>query len=240
MSLTAPVRVAHEGDLGVLTFDDGKVNALNAVSLPALLAGLDALRDAAAVLVLGRPGVFSAGLDLKALPGLDLDARTEVVQQFADLALRLYTWPRPVVFGLTGHTLAGGAVLAATGDARVLGDGPFAVGFTEVAVGIPLPDFVIELGREVLPASAATELLLHGRRCSPAEAAARGFVEVVPNAELDVLARKRAEELGKLPRLAYADTKERMRAPLAARWRESLRRDVPALVELVGRAKVGR
>ena len=57
----------------------------------------------------------------------------------ADLGLRLYAAPIPVVMGCTGHALAMGAILLFCGDVRIGAEGPFKLGMNEVAIGMPVP-----------------------------------------------------------------------------------------------------
>ena len=59
------VRYALHDRVAVLNIDDGKANALSPTLIAALHAGLDrAEREAGAVMLVGRPGRFSAGFDL--------------------------------------------------------------------------------------------------------------------------------------------------------------------------------
>ena len=55
-----------DGGIGVFQIDDGKANAVSHSLIDFMMNGLDqAEANAAAVVLLGRPGVFSAGFDLK-------------------------------------------------------------------------------------------------------------------------------------------------------------------------------
>ena len=55
------------GDVAVIRVDDGKANALGFEVLDGLLGALDDAADAKAVCIIGRPGRFSAGFDLKVM-----------------------------------------------------------------------------------------------------------------------------------------------------------------------------
>ena len=239
MSNVSPVNVHRVGNIAVLTLDDGKVNALNASTLPALVNSLPSLTSADAVVFTGRPGMFCPGFDLKALPKMAPAERQEVVRLFSDFTMGLYLFPRPVVVALSGHALAGGAVFSLTGDSRLMAAGPYQFGFTEVAVGVALPGFVVELGQAAMSPASAVDLLLHARRLSPDEAARQGLVEVVEAPVLLDPAVARATELAKLPAAAYQLTKERLRGALAARWRETAAADVERLATLLGAASMG-
>ena len=60
--------MSMRGPVALLTVDDNKVNALNDNITQSLLSALGAAeKQADAVVLAGRPGVFSAGLDLSIL-----------------------------------------------------------------------------------------------------------------------------------------------------------------------------
>ena len=71
-----PIAYAVDGNVARITLDDGKVNAMSLPFFEALGAALDrAEREKpGAVVITGRPGYFSAGLDLKLMPTLVPDA----------------------------------------------------------------------------------------------------------------------------------------------------------------------
>ena len=63
-----PIGYQLEGTVATLRFDDGKANAVSHPAVDGLNAGLDrAEKEAAAVLLAGRPGRFSAGFDLSTM-----------------------------------------------------------------------------------------------------------------------------------------------------------------------------
>jgi enoyl-CoA hydratase len=63
----------YENGIAHIALDDGKVNALGSAAIADVNADLDrALKDdAAAVVISGRTGIFSAGFDLKELQSGD-------------------------------------------------------------------------------------------------------------------------------------------------------------------------
>src|ERR1700722_11988958 len=101
--------------VAVVTMDDGKANALGY----ALMDGVDealarAEQEAAAVVLVGRPGRFSAGFDLAEMMGGAAKVHA-MITRGADFLLGLYALPMPIVVACTGHALAGGALLVLTG-----------------------------------------------------------------------------------------------------------------------------
>jgi enoyl-CoA hydratase len=209
------IRYENEGGIARITLDDGKANAMSTQWFGELGAALDrAEADAAgALLVRGRPRFFSGGLDLKLLPSLAPAGLRELSETFARTLLRVHAFPLPTVACVTGHAIAGGAVLAFACDARFATEGPYRIQMNEVAIGIPLPSWMVFIGEAAIPPTARNEALLHARGYAPAEALARGIVDGVgadPEAT-ERLASERARSLLALNRAAYAESKRRLR-----------------------------
>jgi enoyl-CoA hydratase len=104
----APAHVTCTVSDGVATIaiDDGKANALAHAVLAGIETALDqALEaDAKVVVIEGRDGKFSAGFDLSVMTAGPTEAR-DMLGRGAELGLRLYEFPTPVVFAVTGHAL---------------------------------------------------------------------------------------------------------------------------------------
>ncbi|HLK12910.1 MAG TPA: crotonase/enoyl-CoA hydratase family protein [Candidatus Binatia bacterium] len=213
--MTDAVRYAREGTLAVVTLDDGKVNAMSLPFFRALQAALDRAEadDPAAIVITGRPGVFSAGLDVKLLPTLPAAELRETLLTFGRTLLRLFTLPLPTVAAVSGHAIAGGALLAFACDLRVAADGPFRLQLNEVAIGLTLPTWAIVLACAAVPPRWHTEAILHARGYAPAEALARQILDrVVPPERLLEAAREAAVPLAGLDHGAYGGSKARLRA----------------------------
>ena len=194
------------------------VNALDPTLVVALERALaDAANDARAIVLSGQPGMFSAGLDMKALIALDRDAMSAFWMDFHALLKRLATSSVPVVAAITGHSPAGGAVMAIFCDARVAAAGDFKLGLNEVQVGMTLPPIIhTGLVRLVGP-RVAERLAVHGALVGPDEAFAIGLVDdVVAPEDVVACAIERAQAYGKLPPKAMAETRALCRADLAA------------------------
>src|SRR5713226_6491968 len=93
------VSIGADGDVAIVAVARPPANALD----PQLLEeGRDAVRelerlDPAAVVLHGRPGFFSAGLDLKVTPTLDAVGQRALVDGINQLFIAWYGFPRPVV-----------------------------------------------------------------------------------------------------------------------------------------------
>jgi len=211
--------------VGIITLDDGKVNAM---ALP-FFEGLGAALDRAerekpgAVVIAGRPGYFSAGLNLKVLPTLPPDEFRRTMIAFGEIMLRVFTFPIPTVAAITGHAIAGGAMLAFACDLRHVADGAFRIHLNEVAIGLVLPSWAIALAHSAIPTRWHTEAILHARAYTPGEALERGIVDGVSRPAERVLddARGAAAALSGLDHTAYAGSKKRHRAA-AVEWARAL------------------
>jgi enoyl-CoA hydratase len=210
-----------------MTADRPPVNAMNLELLDELVTTVEQLAaDVPAALVLaGRPGAFSAGLDLKAVPAYEPDEQRRMVESINAMALGVYGLPCPVVCAITGHAIAGGMVLALCGDHRVASsEGRY--GLTEVKVGVPYPQAAIGVVRAELAPPAARALALGNRLVDAAECVRLGaFDEAVePGAVVD-RALAVAKELAAMPAAVYARTKAELRGATIAALRISAERD---------------
>src|SRR5213078_1571382 len=227
------IRYQVSDNVAQITLDDGKVNAMALAFFEGLNAALDrAERERpGAVVIAGRTGVFSAGLDLKLLPTLPPAELARTMVAFGHIMLRVFTFPIPTVAAVTGHAIAGGAMLAFACDLRFLAEGPFRLHLNEVAIGLALPTWAIVLAQAAVPPRRHTEAILPARASSPEEALEQHIVhEVVRPAERVVpAARAAAGPLAALDQTAYAISKARHRA-MAVRWAaEQLETEIAAL-----------
>lgn len=218
---------SEDGGVTVLQLDHGKVNALDLELFDALEAGLDGAGDDAVVLA-GRPGMFSAGLDVKALGGDQASVR-DLLVRFGRTMHRLWLEPRPVVAAATGHAIAGGTILAMCCDHAVAARGPFGWGLIETTIGFPMPAWILAIARGNVRADRLDDLILPGARVTPEEAVEVGFADVLADPdEVVAAALERARMLAQLPRATYAETKRRLRGPASAAGLDGLEADIDA------------
>jgi|CXWL01.1.fsa_nt_gi enoyl-CoA hydratase len=224
---TQPVCYDLSGGVGIIRIDDGKVNAMSVALLGALNAALDrAQADNAAVLMVGRPGIFSAGFDMKQLMS-DPATIVALLRAGAELCVRMLDFPRPIVTASTGHAYPMGAFLMLSADYRFGVDGPFRIGMNEVAIGLAPPQFAIELARARLLPAFFNRTAITGELFSPTTAMAAGFLDEV--VESDVLfdrALAKANVFAALNPNAHLTTKRRARASLIDAMRTSIESDI--------------
>lgn len=224
------IRRTTEDGILTIALDDGKMNVLNTDVFNELGDAFDDAGDARAIVLTGREGVLSAGLDRKALEAADRDGLHTLLTAFGRTLMRIWTEPRPVVTAATGHALAAGTMLALASDHAVAADGPYAWGLTETQINFQLPMFGIMLARHSVRADRLEDLLLPGAKVDPETAVEAGFAdELATPDEVVPQAMKKAAELGQLPP-AYGGTKRRLRGHHADAILASLDDDIEALV----------
>ncbi|MGI8921084.1 MAG: enoyl-CoA hydratase/isomerase family protein [Solirubrobacteraceae bacterium] len=193
----------------VLTADRPPMNAMSVEFLGELVEALERLaaQPTRALVIAGREGCFSAGADLKAVPGYGPDDRRRMVERINAMALGTYALSCPVVAAVTGHAIAGGLVLALCADYRVAStDGRY--GLTEVKVGVPYPQAAIGVVRAELTPQAARVLALGSALTDADKCLALGvFDEAVEPARVVDRAVAVAGEMAALPSEVFARTK---------------------------------
>jgi enoyl-CoA hydratase len=214
--------VAIADGVARITLDDGKVNAMSREMLAEIEAALDEAEKAGAVTLLrGREGIFSAGFDLPTF-ARGVEASVAMVGAGARLVERLLAFPLPVLAVCTGHAYPMGAFLLLASDVRFALAGPFRIGMNEVAIGLTLPRFAVELARHRLtpPGFArATSAAMFG----PKEAMRLGYVDRVLDAsELDAAVAEEAARLRALHLPSFAATKARIHERALAAIRAAL------------------
>ncbi len=227
-------RMIH-GEVHELRLNRPPVNALS----PDLLQFLaDEVRrspaqGARALVLSGREGMFSAGLDVPVLFELEREDLGRALVSFFDAIEALATSTVPVAVAITGHSPAGGAVLSLCCDWRVMAEGDFTIGLNEVRIGIPVPNLVAELAVRAVGPRAGEALCVSGKLLSPAEALEIGFVdELAPVGDVVAVARRWCEQIIEAPPQALADTRSVLRRDLVEAIRTRRDEDSGRLADL--------
>lgn len=209
----------RHGDVLELRLARGPVNALDPELVGALRAALDSAfaSGVRGIVLSGREGMFSGGLDVPLLLSLDRPAMQRFWGEFIGLCETLARAPVPIVAAITGHSPAGGAVLSLYCDYRIMARGDFRIGLNEVAVGLVVPEVIQAALRRLVGPYRAERLMVSGSMVDAATAAGLGLVDEL--AEVDqVVARALAwlGELLALPPEAMTETRRIARADLGA------------------------
>lgn len=219
----------HEG-LAVLRLNQPPVNALDLELLTAIPEALTEVADAPAVVLTGAGRAFSAGVDLKRI----VDGGPEYVERFlpalSSALLAVFEHPKPTVAAVNGHALAGGCVLAAACDARLMAAGT--IGLTELAAGVPFPTAALEIMRHAV-GPAADSMVLGCERLRPERAESLGLVHEVTEPEsLLETATARARARAAAPAEVYAFAKGQLRRPALARIEADRPGDDPEVLRI--------
>ena len=209
------LRLENHDHISRLVMNHGKVNVMDIEFCRELIQHLEVLeRDSCQVLILsGNERVFSAGIDLKRWLAEDESYIEPFLVELERVMERIFLFPKPVITVIEGHAVAGGCMMAAAGDFRLIA--PQArIGIPELRVGVPLPMMAIEIMRFVANPKDFQEIVNVGRMLEGSEAVAAGLAnEVVSSENLFERADQVAHEFAQIPAATFRMTKQQSRAP---------------------------
>jgi enoyl-CoA hydratase len=224
------IETIDESGVAVLRLNHGPVNALDVELLSALPNALAAAAGARAVVLTGTGRCLSAGVDLKRIVAGGPAYVAEFLPALSSAALALFDHPSPTVAAVNGHALAGGCVLAAACDVRLMSAGT--IGLTELVAGVAFPTVPLEIMRYAA-GPVAGELVLTGRTMDAEGARAAGLVhDVAEPGDLLSAAVARARLLAQSPAAVYALSKEQLHRPARQRIDADRPLDDPRVLEL--------
>jgi enoyl-CoA hydratase len=211
-------------DIAVLRMAHGKVSALDPVFCDAMTAEIERLehQPVAAVVLTGTGSTFSAGVDLHQL----LNGGVAYVRRFLPVMetffRALFVLPKPLVAAVNGHAIAGGCIMAAAADHRVMARGPGRIGVPELLVGVPFPRLPLEMIAARLSPTVLRQVVYGGQTVYADDAVALGFVDEAVEAD-QVLDRALivARDLSAIPPRTFALTKRALTDTVLARVRAS-------------------
>jgi enoyl-CoA hydratase/carnithine racemase len=173
----------------VLHLSEGE-NRFNRSTIDGINAALDevvASTGAVALVTVGEGKFFSNGLDLDWMGG-DGGADSEFLADVHAMLLRVLRLDMVTVAAINGHAFAGGAMLAAAHDYRVMREDRGYWCLPEVDLGLPLTPVMFEVLDAHIPRATLADAALTGRRYSGPEALAAGIVTATAS-ESEVLDR---------------------------------------------------
>ncbi len=213
------IEITQHGSIHEIRMARPPVNALNDTLLGQLVEAIEAApgKGARGIVLAGGEKVFSGGLDVPYLMGLDRDGLGACWSRFFAAARALARSPIPVVAAIAGHNPAGGCVLALCCDYRIMARGPFRIGLNETQVGLAVPDAIQYLMRRVVGAHRTERLVVSGAMVESEQALAMGLVDELTDAgEVGVRAVRWLEELLALPSSPMLATRAIARADVIA------------------------
>lgn len=213
------IEIHAQGPIHEIRLARPPVNALTPELLVALRTAVQSApaQGAKAIILSGGERVFSGGMDVPHLMGLDAAGLKAGWASLFAAARAIAGSPVPVVAALGGHSPAGGCVLALCCDYRIMARGPFRIGLNEVQVGLVAPDAIQHLMRRVVGPYRAERLLVAGALVESEQALAIGLVDELTDAEhVTKRAQVWLQELLALPGEAMLATRRIARADLVA------------------------
>jgi enoyl-CoA hydratase/carnithine racemase len=228
------ITIQDHGPVRELRLARPPANALSPELVDALAAALEqAPRDGAQAIVLsGAPGMFCAGLDVPLLLPFGRSAIRSMWRHLYGMLRELAAAKIPVAAAITGHSPAGGAVLATYCDYRVMAEGNYKIGYNEVQVGIPMPVAILRCVARLVGDRQAERLCVGGLLLPAAEALRIGLIdEIVPAEQVVERAVEWCRAMTALPVTAMSRTREASRAGLVRLMDEGLAGELDQLVE---------
>jgi enoyl-CoA hydratase/carnithine racemase len=210
------------------------VNALNPGLVKLLTRSIqEAELECEAAIISGSEGLFSAGLDVLELMQLDHDGIAEFWKSFFELLETVACSSIPVVAAITGHSPAGGAVVALFCDYRVMSRGDYLIGLNETRVGLVVPVVLQSALARLVGARTAELMVVTGAMIDPEKALDTGFVDALETGYTDTLSHALTwcEELLNLPRHSMLGNRANARAIFRKEFGESKILGVESFVE---------
>ena len=207
--------VTHDvvDSVATITLNRPPVNAVNPELIEALLP---ICREVAAdpevrcIVLTGAGRQFVAGADINVMNELTEESQLKM-HRWTDVLRCLEEAPKPVIAGINGHALGGGAELTLACDLR-LASSRATIGFPEISLGLfPGAGGSVRLPR-LIGAHRAALAMIEGTRFRADDALNQGLVDkVVPEDQFDEELVKIAAEFAAKPTRAIGEIKRLVR-----------------------------
>ncbi|MFQ5899081.1 MAG: enoyl-CoA hydratase/isomerase family protein [Candidatus Methylomirabilia bacterium] len=219
------MKLERQDRVGILTIDTEHGNAINRELIREAHELMDEVEHdpmiRALVVASTHRSVFCPGVDLRSLITCSSTEMRAFFEAITGLVQRKFVFPKPEVYALNGHTIAGGCIMALTGDYRLMARGRFYIGVIEIDLGLTASAGMVEMLLYVLGGRSAERILYTGENYLPETALELGLVdEVVEGEMLMARALEHARVLGNRPQMAYGTVKRYARQAIVERMRE--------------------
>jgi enoyl-CoA hydratase len=201
----------EHGEVAIMRLAHGKVNALDLELLLAITEAMRAVDQARAVVITGSGSTFSAGVDLQRIVAGGPSYVREYLPALSDSFMAIFDHPGPVVAAVNGHAIAGGCVIAAACDMRLMSQGK--IGLAELSVGVPFPPVPMEIMRHAV-GPAVGHLVLTAALLEPAQAQSIGLIQHLRKAEVLLeSAVDWARQMARTPSDVFSVSKRQLQQP---------------------------
>lgn len=217
------VTIERRGRIAVVRFDRGdKSNAMSRAVMTDLLAAARSFEDdteTSAIVLTGRPSVFTMGFDLKEgrAPGTDTLSGRRLEAKLGARLSRAWAELEPItIAAIEGWCVGGGAALTAACDLRVMGEG--------ATIYVPEIERGMNLGWQSVPRlvnlvgpSRAKRIIILAEKIGAERALEWGLVdEIAPDGQALAKALAMAEQVAAMPPVQVRMCKEAINAAATA------------------------
>ena len=199
-----------EGNVSIITLDDGKANVFS----PEMSQQIDECLDHVAteegcLVITGKEGMFSGGLDLKIIQSGDIERIQEMSSKAFKLLARIFSFPRPVIAACSGHAVALGTFLLCCCDYRIGVKGEFMLGANEMRTNMVIPTPILELIKFRVSNTHKYRAVLGAEMYKLEDSISAGLIdEVVDQDLLMTTVTEKAKDLATMGHPSYSMTKE--------------------------------
>ncbi len=188
------LKIERKGNYAIVELNNGKVNAINAnlvKDLHTAFSDLEKEETVKGVILAGRPGCFSAGMDVAAMTSADLEGTKDLWRSYMMALRAIVHFSKPLVCAITGYAPAGATILTLCCDYRIMAKGAkHRVGMHEFKMSMIIPRMLADVYAYQLGEQVAWEAVQNARLYNSDEALKVGLVhesveeaEVLPRAE---------------------------------------------------------
>ena len=213
------LEVIREKTTATVRMQRGKVNALNDAMIEHLEAAFQSLEgesETRCIVLTGTGSFFSFGFDVPELLHYSMLDFAAFLHKFTAFYRYLFTFPKPVVAALNGHTMAGGCMLATACDQRIMVSGKPRISLNEVAIGATVLAGSVEMLKHCVGSRTAETIMGSGALYNAQEALALGLVDRAVGAdEFPTAVAEAAEDFSRRDPAAYGSIKGLLRKPVA-------------------------
>lgn len=212
------LQLTVQDNLAIITLDRGRSNPINLEMINELTAAvkdLGADDNIGGLIITGKEGFFSAGIDLIEAYAYDQEQSKAFWSSLLLMQSTLSAFTKPFVAAITGHSPAGGCIIAMCSDYRIMANGKFIIGLNEVPVGIIVPEAVFHLYAFWLGSRKAYQYLLEGKLLNVEEALKDGLIdEICPPADVFAAAERKVRQYMNLNPVTWSESKLNLRNEL--------------------------
>lgn len=212
------ILLEKKSNYAILTLNRGKSNPLNQaflIELKEILNTIDADESIKGLVIAGKERFFSAGLDLIEMNAYNRAEYIAFWRHFSSFLMAISSFSKPIVAAITGHSPAGGCIIAICCDYRVMANGNYKIGLNEIPVGIIVPKGIMALYSRCIGERLAYQYLMEGKLMDGNHAKEIGLIDELVDAEIviETAEHKLKQYLG-YNQNAWRKTKQNLKASL--------------------------